>query len=53
MEKEIKEISDYLNTTCSNNPAEITRAHIRHHGLHDAYRRNARRGKKNTPEEKV
>ena len=23
MEKEIKEISDYLNTTCSNNPAEI------------------------------
>ena len=50
MEKEIKEISDYLNTTCSNNPAEIQE---RISGLHDAYRRNARRGKKNTPEEKV
>ena len=49
MEKEIKESKHHLLEQSGGN----TRAHIRHHGLHDAYRRNARRGKKNTPEEKV
>ena len=53
MEKEIKEISDYLNTTCSNNPAEIQEriSVIMVYMMRTG--ENARRGKKNTPEEKV
>ena len=53
MEKEVKEISDYLNTTCSNNPAEIQErisvimVYMMRTGEMLA------EAKKNTPEEKV